>query len=66
MKLIVNGKCEELPDAATLADLIARYKLAEVRVAVERNGNVVPRADHAATVLAEGDCLEIVTLVGGG
>jgi sulfur carrier protein len=35
-------------------------------VAVERNGDVVPRAEHAATALAEGDVLEIVHLVGGG
>ncbi|MCG3179758.1 MAG: hypothetical protein BIFFINMI_02101 [Phycisphaerae bacterium] len=66
MRLEINGKIAELPAGATLADVIERHKLARQRVAVERNGRVVPRAEFGCTVLAEGDRLEIVTLVGGG
>jgi sulfur carrier protein len=63
---MVNGRQEQLPDGATLTDLVARFKLGEKRIAVERNGEVVPRGRFADTQLAEGDRLEVVTLVGGG
>ena len=36
------------------------------RIAIERNGEIVPKARYAETVLADGDCLEIVSFVGGG
>ncbi|MCD6042082.1 MAG: thiamine-biosynthesis protein ThiS, partial [Burkholderiales bacterium] len=36
------------------------------KVAVERNGEIVPRSAHASTLLADGDRLEIVVAVGGG
>lgn len=65
MKLVING--EEKPFArATLADLVATLALKGDRVAVELNGDIVPRANWAATNLAEGDKLEIVHFVGGG
>lgn len=66
MKLVVNGKPEQLDDGASVADLLQRYELQTVRVAVERNGEIVPRARFAETPLADGDTLEVVTLVGGG
>lgn len=66
MKLVVNGKAEQLDDGASVADLLQRYELQTVRVAVERNGEIVPRARFAETPLADGDTLEVVTLVGGG
>ena len=50
----------------TVAALIAELGLADRRVAVERNREVVPRAQHASTELAAGDRLELVTFVGGG
>jgi sulfur carrier protein len=50
----------------TVAQLISELGLGDRRVAVERNRNVVPRAEHATTVLSEGDRLEVVTFVGGG
>ena len=68
MKLIVNGQSREMPDGATVAELLAADKIeaAQVRVAVELNGQVVPRLDFAKVRLGEGDRLEVVTLVGGG
>ena len=53
-------------DGTTVAALIGELGLGDRRVAVERNREVVPRAEHATTVLAAGDRLELVTFVGGG
>lgn len=66
MRILFNGEPRELADGATVADLV-RAAVANARyVAVERNGEVVPRDQHAATPLREGDQIEVVTLVGGG
>jgi sulfur carrier protein len=64
--LTVNGNPRELADGATVAELLAALNLAERLVAVEVNLEVVPRARHGEHRLAEGDRVEIVTLVGGG
>jgi sulfur carrier protein len=64
--VVVNGESHEVPDGTTVAGLVVRLGLGDRRVAVERNREVVPRATHADTVLAEGDRLELVTFVGGG
>jgi sulfur carrier protein len=66
MRLVVNGEGQEVPAGTTVRALIERLELAGGPVAVERNGDVVPRAEHAVTALAEGDVVEIVHLVGGG
>ena len=63
--ILVNGEPLRLP-AATVAELLAARGLAGKRVAVERNGQIVPRGLHARTLLSEGDRLEIVVAVGGG
>jgi sulfur carrier protein len=65
MKIQVNGNEREVADGLTVAALIAELGLSGP-VAVERNRDVVPRAEHATTTLAEGDRLEIVHFVGGG
>jgi sulfur carrier protein len=64
--LTVNGNPRELADGASVAELLAALNLAEKLVAVEVNLEVVPRARHGEHRLAEGDRVEIVTLVGGG
>jgi sulfur carrier protein len=68
MRITVNGTVHELPatPAITLDDLVVRLSLPAERVAVEHNGTVVRRSDRARRTLADGDVLEIVTLVGGG
>jgi sulfur carrier protein len=66
MKLIINGEPVETPDGLTIRGLLEHLDLTSGPVAVERNLEVVPRADHEATQLAEGDALEIVHFVGGG
>jgi sulfur carrier protein len=62
----VNGTPRELPEPISVAELLCALALARERVAVERNGKLVPRTEHERTRLAEGDRVEIVTLVGGG
>ncbi|MCY1301764.1 sulfur carrier protein ThiS [Pseudomonas sp. BN102] len=66
MRIQLNGESFELPDGQTVADLIACLDLAGRRVAVELNLDIVPRSQHAATALREGDRVEVVHAIGGG
>jgi sulfur carrier protein len=66
VKIEVNGESREIKAETTVRGLIELLDLAGGPVAVERNGEIVPRADHASTSLSEGDVLEIVHFVGGG
>ena len=66
LRLTVNGEPAEYRPGTTVADLLATMDTAGKRVAVERNGEIVPRSQHATTVLESGDRLEIVIAVGGG
>ena len=66
MQLTVNGENHDVPDGLTIRGLIEHLGLTEGPVAVERNRDVVPRAEHASTGLQSGDVLEIVHFVGGG
>ena len=66
MRIRINGQDRDLPGETTLEGLLASLELPGGRVAVELNGEIVTRADYEATVLAEGDRLEIVQFVGGG
>jgi thiamine biosynthesis protein ThiS len=61
----VNGDVHRLPAGSTVQELL-RYLVVPGTAAVERNLRLVPRAQHASEVLAEGDSLEVVQLVGGG
>lgn len=61
----LNGAPAELAPG-TVYDLLQARGLLGKRVAIERNGSIVPRSLHASTPLAEGDVLEIVVAVGGG
>ncbi len=62
----VNDSNVELPDAASIRDLLDRLQVTVRHVAVEVNGELVPRLRHAEHRLADGDRVEVVTLVGGG
>jgi len=66
MNVFVNGEPRDVADGATIAALLESLGVDRRRVAVEKNREIVPRAEHAATPLAEGDRVEIVTMVGGG
>ena len=64
--VIVNGKAHRFEQPLEIAALLARLELSGKKIAVERNGEIVPRSAHARTLLADGDQLEIVVAVGGG
>lgn len=66
MRIQLNGEPRELPDGQTVADLIEVMQLTGRRVAVELNLDIVPRSQHAETLLRDGDQLEIVHAIGGG
>ena len=66
MQIIVNSQPQNLPEPATIADLLAVLNLPSTRVAIEVNRTLVRRAQHATHQLAPGDQVEVVTLVGGG
>jgi sulfur carrier protein len=65
LALTLNGEALRFYQGS-VADLIASRGLAGKRIAVERNGAIVPRSAHAGTQLVDGDSIEIVVAVGGG
>lgn len=66
IRVSVNGEPLSLEAPLTLAQLVDRMSLAGKRIALERNGEIVPRSRYGQQTLAEGDRLEIVVAVGGG
>ena len=66
MELTVNGDVKTYPEGLTVRGLVEALGLTEGPVAVERNREVVPRAEHPHAVLHDRDVVEIVHLVGGG
>jgi len=66
IEVSVNGSTERFEAPVAVSALLERLALAGRKVAVERNGEIVPRGAHGATLLADGDRLEIVVAVGGG
>ncbi len=69
LTLVLNGQSRTfttLPEPAGLDHLIAELGLQGDRVAVEHNGEIVPRASWPQTILSAGDRLEVVHFVGGG
>jgi sulfur carrier protein len=66
IRVQVNGESQELPEGTTVLRLLALLDVRAPRVAVEVDAQVIPRAQHEQTVLAQGNQIEIVTFVGGG
>ncbi len=66
IEITVNGATERCEHPLAISELLERKALTGRRIAVERNGEIVPRGAHASTLLANGDRLEIVVAVGGG
>jgi sulfur carrier protein len=66
MHIRLNGEPLALPVPCTLTELLAAQGLTGRRVAVEVNGEIIPRGRHADHPLAEGDVVEIVHALGGG
>lgn len=66
VEITLNGESKQIESGMTVAALLESLGLKSEQVAVERNREIVVRADHAGTGLAGGDVLEVVTFVGGG
>ena len=66
LELTINGEPRQFPDALTVSGLIEQLGYAGKRIAIERNGEIVPKSQHGSTSLVSGDVLEIVVAVGGG
>jgi sulfur carrier protein len=66
IQICVNGSTKAYERPLAVAELLRDMELAGKKVAVERNGEIVPRGAHASTLLSNGDRLEIVAAVGGG
>ena len=65
--LVVNGKVQRLPSQpATVAELVRALNLVGKRIAVERNGEIVPKGLYEETTISPHDRFEIVAAVGGG
>ena len=66
MEIVLNGQPKTLADQITLAQLVEQLGFTGKRIAVERNGDIVPKSLYATVNLAAADRLEIVVAVGGG
>lgn len=66
MTITVNGEKRDIQPGATIPALLEAIGLGKAACAVEVNKTLVPRKKHQETALAEGDVVEVVSLVGGG
>ena len=66
MQLLINGQDTEMPAGLTARQLVERLDLAGARIALEVNGDIVPRSAYAEHRLRDGDKVEIVHAIGGG
>ncbi len=66
MLVHINGETQQIPDGITIADLIEEMQLGNRRLAIEINGEILPRSEYARRTLHTDDKLEIVHAIGGG
>jgi len=66
IQVTVNGAAQRFDAPLDVAALLERLAMKGKKVAVERNGEIVPKSAHARTLIGDGDQLEIVVAVGGG
>lgn len=66
MTITINGERREIPDGLNVNGLLEHLGMAENRVAIERNRDILPRARWQATQVGANDSFEIVQFVGGG
>ena len=66
IQLIINGQLNHFDATLSVAQLLENMTLKNKRIAVECNGQIVPRSEFGKQTLVDGDQLEIVIAVGGG
>ena len=64
--ITLNGESRQFPSPPTIAQLVEQLQLTGKRIAIERNGEIVPRSRYPELTVADGDSLEVVIAVGGG
>lgn len=62
----VNGETQKLLEKIPLSEFLQREGYAPEKIAVELNGEIIPRSRYASVILTDADKLEIVSFVGGG
>jgi thiamine biosynthesis protein ThiS len=66
MRIVLNGESRDVPEACSVASLLAELKIRDDRVAVEVNLNIVDRRTFEGTALRDGDRVEVIGFIGGG
>ncbi len=66
MQVMINGETREVKEGLSLAALLLELNVQRQGTAVEINREIVPRAEHTKRLIAEGDIIEIIRMVGGG
>ncbi len=66
IEISVNGSTKHYEHPLAISELLQRMALVGKKIAVEKNGEIVPKSAHSSTLLEDGDRLEIVVAVGGG
>ena len=66
IRITLNGATRDLPASLSFEQLLDELALSGKRLAIERNGEIVPRSRFGDEILAEGDRIEVVMAVGGG
>ncbi len=66
MRITINGETRDISSNTGVAELVDELGDGTRRIAVELNGDILPRSRHAGTELEEGDVIEIVQAIGGG
>jgi sulfur carrier protein len=66
IRVVINGEPREVPDGLNIAALLAHLGITAERVAIERNRDILPRANWQVTLVQPGDSYEVVHFVGGG
>ncbi len=66
IQLIINGQSQHFTAPISVTQLIEQLALRDKRIAIECNGEIIPRSKFSEQLLADGDQLEVVIAVGGG
>jgi sulfur carrier protein len=66
IQVTVNGAARRFERPLAVTELVEKMALSGKKIAVERNGEIVPKSAHGSTLVGDGDRLEIVVAVGGG
>ena len=66
IKISINGEVREFSAPLSIADMVNELALGGKRIAIEQNGEIVPKSQYAQAILQDGDVLEMVVAVGGG